>query len=71
MVSKQAANNKARSRQVPKRCSHTYEAAPKEMPHNILGHGFESIIAGENVVLPAQFTLELYLLGGVKFRRLD
>jgi hypothetical protein len=47
------------------------ETAPEEMPHDVPGDRLQPVVAGEDVVLPAQLAFELRLLFGVEFRRLD
>ena len=47
------------------------EAASEEMPHDVLGDRLQPVVAGEDVVLPAQLPFELRFLFGVEFRRLD
>ena len=35
------------------------------MPHDILGNGFQPLVAREDMVLPAQLTFELCFLLGI------
>ena len=36
------------------------------MPHDVFGHGVQPVVAGDQVVLPPQFTLQLGFLFRVK-----
>jgi hypothetical protein len=42
------------------------EAAPEEVPHDVLRHGLQPVVAGDQVVLPAKLPFELGLLLGVE-----
>ena len=48
-----------------------HEAPPEEVPHDVLRHGFQPVVAGDQVVLPPQHLLQLGLLIGVEFGILD
>jgi hypothetical protein len=41
------------------------------MAHDVLRHRLQPVVAGEEVVLPAQHLLELLFLLGVELRLLD
>ena len=47
------------------------KSSPEKMPHDVLGHGVQPVVACEDMVLPPQLPFQLGLLLGIEFRLFD